>query len=63
LGYQIADQLAVQLPVRERMQQFGFNRDGSGRIGDGRTGRRSRHRDASPYLIWEWLVVEARCGK
>ena len=60
--YQIADQLAIQLvpAVRERMLRIRFLTAmavGSlvieGLEGD------PRHRDATPYLVWEWLVVEA----
>ena len=60
--YRIADQLAIQLVpvVRERMQRIRFltaialgslvTENLEGEIVD---------LDASPYLVWEWLVVEA----
>ena len=60
--YRIADQLAVQLvpAVRERMQRIRFlTAMAVGALvledleGD------PRHREAAPYLVWEWLVVEA----
>ena len=60
--YQIADQLAVQLvpAVRERMQRIRFltamavgSMVTEGLIED------PQKRDASPYLVWEWLVVES----
>ena len=64
--YQIADQLAVQLvpAVRERMQRIRF-------LTAMAVGARvtedleddPRQRDASPYLVWEWLVVEALMRK
>ena len=60
--YQIADQLAMQLvpAVRERMLRIRFLTAmavGSLVIEDleGDPG----HPDATPYLVWEWLVVEA----
>ena len=60
--YQIADQLAIQLvpAVRERMQRIRFLTTmavGALVIEDLESD--PRHRDASPYLVWEWLVVEA----
>ena len=60
--YQIADQLAVQLvpAVRERMLRIRFLTAmavGSLVIED--LEGDARYRDASPYLVWEWLVVEA----
>ena len=60
--YRIADQLAVQLvpAVRERMQRIRFLTAmvvGSFVLED--LEGNPRHRDASPYLVWEWLVVEA----
>ena len=60
--YQIADQLAVQLvpAVRERMQRIRFLTAmavGASVI-EGMDDDPSK-RDASPYLVWEWLVVEA----
>ena len=60
--YRIADQLAVLLvpAVRERMQRIRFLTAmvvGSFVLED--LEGNPRHRDASPYLVWEWLVVEA----
>ena len=60
--YQIADQLAMQLvpAVRERMLRIRFLTAmavGSLVIED--LEGDPRHRDATPYLVWEWLVVEA----
>ena len=60
--YRIADQLAVQLvpAVRERMQRIRFLTAmvvGSFVIED--LERDPRHRDADPYLVWEWFVVQA----
>ena len=60
--YRIADQLAVQLvpAARERMQRIRFLTAmvvGSFVLED--LEGSPRHRDASPYLVWEWLVVEA----
>ena len=60
--YQIADQLAIQLvpAVRERMLRIRFLTAmavGSLVIED--LEGDPRHRDATPYLVWEWLVVEA----
>jgi hypothetical protein len=60
--YQIADQLAVQLvpAVRERMQRIRFLTAMA--VGSLVTeGMKDDHtlRDASPYLVWEWLVVES----
>ena len=60
--YQIADQLAIQLvpAVRERMQRIRFLTAmavGSLVVED--LDGEPRHRDATPYLVWEWLVVEA----
>ena len=64
--YQIADQLAMQLvpAVRERMLRIRFLTAmavGSLVIEDleGDPG----HPDATPYLVWEWLVVEALTRK
>ncbi|MCB0810788.1 MAG: hypothetical protein KDB96_16035, partial [Flavobacteriales bacterium] len=60
--YQIADRLAVQLvpAVRERMQRIRFltamavgTRVVEDLEGD------PQYRDSEPYLVWEWLVVEA----
>lgn len=60
--YPIADQLAVQLvpAVRERMQRIRFLTAMA--VGALVTEDLEDHpdvRDASPYLVWEWLVVEA----
>jgi hypothetical protein len=60
--YQIADQLAVQLVpgVRERMQRVRFlTAMAVGALVTGGLEDDPRKRDASPYLIWEWLVVES----
>jgi lysozyme family protein len=60
--YQIADQLAMQLvpAVRERMQRIRFlTAMAVGALVTERQEDDPRHRDASPYLVWEWLVVEA----
>lgn len=60
--YQIADQLAVQLvpAVRERMQRIRFlTAMAIGAIVTEEIDDDPRQRDASPYLVWEWLVVEA----
>lgn len=60
--YQIADQLAVQLvpAVRERMQRVRFlTAVAVGSLVVEGLDDDPRHRDASPYLVWEWLVVEA----
>ncbi|MGE3491263.1 MAG: hypothetical protein AB7N29_14750 [Vicinamibacterales bacterium] len=60
--YQIADQLAVQLvpAVRERMQRVRFlTAVAVGSLIVEGLDDDPRHRDASPYLVWEWLVVEA----
>jgi hypothetical protein len=60
--YQIADQLAVQLvpAVRERMQRIRFlTAMAVGALVTEGMEDDLRHRDASPYLVWEWLVVEA----
>jgi hypothetical protein len=60
--YQIADQLAVQLvpAVRERMQRIRFlTAMAVGALVTEGLQDDPRHRDASPYLVWEWLVVEA----
>ncbi|MFO0915212.1 MAG: hypothetical protein U0795_19780 [Pirellulales bacterium] len=60
--YQIADQLAVQLvpAVRERMQRIRFLTAMAvgALVTEGIDGDPSL-RDASPYLVWEWLIVEA----
>jgi hypothetical protein len=60
--YQIADQLAVQLvpAVRERMQRIRFlTAMAVGALVTEGVQDDPRVRDASPYLVWEWLVVEA----
>ncbi len=60
--YQIADQLAVQLvpAVRERMQRIRFlTAMAVGSLVIENLEGDARHRDASPYLVWEWLVVGA----
>jgi hypothetical protein len=60
--YQIADQLAVQLvpAVRERMQRIRFLTAMTvGALVNEGIEDDPRHRDASPALAWEWLVVEA----
>jgi len=66
--YQIADQLAVQLvpAVRERMQRVRFlTAMAVGALVTEGIDDDPRNRDASPYLVWEWLVVEAlvRAGR
>jgi hypothetical protein len=60
--YQIADQLAVELvpAVRERMQRIRFlTAMAVGAMVTEGLEDDPRQRDASPYLVWEWLVVEA----
>jgi hypothetical protein len=60
--YQIADQLAVQLVpgVRERMQRIRFlTAMAVGALVTEGLDDNPEVRDASPYLVWEWLVVEA----
>mgnify|MGYP003288375613 CR=1 FL=1 len=60
--YQIADQLAVQLvpAVRERMQRIRFlTAMAVGALITEDLPDNPEVRDASPYLVWEWLVVEA----
>lgn len=60
--YQIADQLAVKLvpAVRERMQRIRFlTAMAVGTLVTDGLEDDPRERDASPYLVWEWLVVEA----
>lgn len=60
--YQIADQLAVQLvpAVRERMQRIRFlTAMAVGAMVTEGMEDDPQQRDASPYLVWEWLVVEA----
>lgn len=60
--YQIADQLAVLLvpAVRERMQRIRFlTAMVVGAIVTEGLEDDPQQRDASPYLVWEWLVVES----
>lgn len=60
--YQIADQLAVKLvpAVRERMQRVRFlTAMAVGALVTEGLEDDAGQRDASPYLVWEWLVVEA----
>ena len=60
--YQIADQLAVQLvpAVRERMLRIRFlTAMAVGAFVIEGMDDDPTKRDASPYLVWEWLVVEA----
>jgi hypothetical protein len=60
--YQIAEQLAVQLvpAVRERMQRIRFlTAMAVGSLVTEGLHDNREFRDASPYLVWEWLVVEA----
>ena len=60
--YQIADQLAVQLvpAVREQMQRIRMlTAMAVGAVVAKGLDDDQRNRDASPYLVWEWLVVEA----
>ncbi len=60
--YQIADQLGVQLvpAVRERMQRIRFlTAIAVGALVTEDLEESPEHRDASPYLVWEWLFVEA----
>src|SRR5215212_7911097 len=60
--YQIADQLAVQLVpgVRERMQRIRFlTAMAVGSLVTEDLEDNPELRDTSPYLVWEWLVVEA----
>jgi hypothetical protein len=60
--YQIADQLAVHLvpAVRERMQRIRFlTAMAVGALVTEGLEDKPQARDASPYLVWEWLVVEA----
>lgn len=60
--YQIADSLAIELvpAVRERMQRVRFltAMTVGALVADGLEDN-PRNRDASPYLVWEWFVVEA----
>jgi hypothetical protein len=60
--YQIADQLAVQLvpAVRERMQRIRFlTAMAVGALVTEDMEEDPSQRDASPYFVWEWMVVEA----
>src|SRR5512140_3346672 len=60
--YQIADQLAVALvpAVRERMQRIRLlTAMAVGALVTEDVDHDPTQRDASPYLVWEWLVVEA----
>ena len=60
--YQIADQLASQLVpgVRERMQRIRFlTAMAVGSLVTESLEEDPRRPDASPYLVWEWLIVEA----
>lgn len=60
--YQIADHLAIQLvpAVRERMQRIRFlTAMAVGSMVTEGLEDDPEQRDASPYLAWEWLVVEA----
>src|SRR6266478_1528067 len=60
--YQIADQLAIQLvpAVRERMQRIRFlTAMAVGALVTEGMEDDPQRRDASPYLVWEWLIVEA----
>ena len=60
--YQIADQLAIQLvpAVRERMLRIRFlTAMAVGSLVIENLESDPRHPDATPYLVWEWLVVKA----
>ena len=60
--YQIADRLAIHLvpDIRERMQRVRFlTAVAVGALVTEGLEHDPRIRDASPYLVWEWLVVEA----
>src|SRR5215204_169995 len=60
--YQIADQLAVQLvpAIRERMQRVRFlTAMAVGTIVNEGLEDDPQNKDASPYLVWEWLITEA----
>jgi len=60
--YQIADQLAIRLvpAVRERMQRIRFlTAMAVGAVVTEDIEDDPQFRDASPYLVWEWLIVEA----
>lgn len=60
--YQIADHLASQLVpgVRERMQRIRFlTAMAVGSLVTESLEEDPRSTDASPYLVWEWLIVES----
>jgi hypothetical protein len=60
--YQIADQLAVRLvpAVRERMQRIRFlTAMAVGAFVTESLEDDLSQRDASPYLVWEWVLIEA----
>ena len=60
--YQIADQLASALVpgVRERMQRIRFlTAMAVGSLVTAGLEEDPRHSDVAPYLVWEWLIVEA----
>jgi hypothetical protein len=61
--YQIADQLGIKLvpAMRERMQRIRFltAMTAGSLVTDGLE-HNTQERDASPYIVWEWLVVEKR---
>src|SRR6476661_7408200 len=60
--YQIADQLAVQLvpAVRERMQRVRFlTAMAVGSLVTEGLNNDITQRDTSPYLVWEWFVIQA----
>ena len=64
--YQIADQLAVELvpAVRERMQRIRFSTAiALGAVVTEGLEPNPKHPETTPFLVWEWLVVEAivRC--
>jgi hypothetical protein len=64
--YQIADQLATLLvpAIRERMQRVRFlTAMAVGAIITEDLEDDGTQRDASPYLVWEWLVIEALVRK
>lgn len=64
--YQVADQLAVRLvpAVRERMQRVRFlTAIAVGSIVTEGLEADASQRDAEPYLVWEWLVVEGLVRK
>lgn len=59
---QIADRLAVQLvpAVRERMQRIRFlTAMAVGAYVTEGLDENREYRDSAPYLVWEWLVIEA----